>query len=77
MFGLWTMTYGAHFLQSSEMPLEDKGFENPTATLRANQNTLLDGYLWRPLGHEWDYEETEKRILEEVFSDEAAAAGLA
>ena len=76
VFGLWTMTYGAHFLQSSEMPLEDKGFDDPQTALRANQHALLDGYLWRPLTHEWDYEETERRLLEEVFPEEAAQLGL-
>lgn len=76
VFGLWAMTYGAHLLQSSDMPLHEQGFDDPGAVLRANQHVLLDGYLWRPLTHEWDYEETERRILEEVFPEEAALLGL-
>jgi len=77
VFGLWSMTYGAHFLQSSDhMPLEEQGFGDPPAALRTNQHALLDGYLWRPLTHEWDYEESERRLLEEVFPEEAAKLGL-
>ena len=33
-------------------------------------HVLLDGYGWRPLSHEWDYEKTSERIQVEVFADE-------
>ena len=82
-FGLWSMTYGALFLQSSHrrrrprhLPLADQDLRDPTTVLRTNQHALLDGYLWRPLTHEWDYEESENRLLEEVFPEEAAKLGL-
>ena len=39
-----------------------------------NYRVLLDGYGWRPLSGEWDYDATDKRIAEEVFSAEFEAA---
>jgi AcrR family transcriptional regulator len=74
VFGLWTMTYGAHFLDSADMPTEQK-FGDTVAALRTNQQILLDGHGWRPLSREWDYEATEQRILDEVFADEVARLG--
>ena len=41
-----------------------------------NQHILLDGYGWKPFSTEWDYEATQKRILDEVFADSLAKAGL-
>ncbi|MHC4958944.1 MAG: TetR/AcrR family transcriptional regulator [Planctomycetota bacterium] len=75
VFGLWTMTYGAHFLMSSRMPVEEK-IADPAATLRDNQHTLLDGFAWKPFAKDWDYVATEARLLDEVFVEEARQVGL-
>ena len=48
---------------------------DPSEALRRNQNAILDGYGWRPLTDEWDYDATRRRVLTEVFADEARQAG--
>jgi hypothetical protein len=35
--------------------------------LRRGANALLDGYGWRPLSNEWDYEVTRRRVTDEVL----------
>jgi hypothetical protein len=35
---------------------------------------LLDGFGWKPLSSEHDYEETYRRVQQEVFSDEVRTA---
>ena len=75
-FGLWSISFGAHFLHASEPQLETKGIVDPMAALHRNQNALLDGFHWRPLMTEWDYAATIRRILETTFAEEAQQAGL-
>ncbi len=75
VFGLWSMTHGGHLLVSSAFDLEGMGIANPPKALRRNIHAVLDGYGWKPLSSEWDYEKTQQRILSEVFSEEARLAG--
>ena len=76
VFGLWTMSYGANLLgQSPDQPLEQKlGFPDARTPLFRNYQTLLDGYGWKPLSHEWDYAASVERIQREVFADECRRA---
>lgn len=41
---------------------------DPVANLRRNIHLLLDGYGWKPLSTEWDYDATYERIVSTVFS---------
>ena len=75
-FGLWSMSFGAHFNVASNPNLESMGFGDLDLTLRRNYNALLDGYGWRPLSSEIDYTETRMRVLEQVFAEEGRRAGL-
>lgn len=75
IFGLWTMSYGGHSIIQGKPTLSELGIPDPHAALRRNQNAVMDGYGWAPLTRDWNYEETRKRVLQEVFPDEARQAG--
>jgi AcrR family transcriptional regulator len=69
-FGLWTMNYGAYTVMGTDIPLAELGIDDPFQVTHRNSQLLLDGYDWRPLSSEWDYEATITRISKEIFSDE-------
>lgn len=73
VFGLWSMSYGALSIISTSESLEELGISEPFSAFRTNINTLLDGFGWRPLFGEQDYEQVRQRIQVEVFSDECRA----
>lgn len=75
-FGLWSMSFGAHFIAASNPNLGTKGMGETDRSIRRNYNALLDGYGWTPLSSEIDYTAAQSRILEEVFPEEARRAGL-
>lgn len=69
VFGLWSLNFGAYMILTSSESLEDNGVSDPIAALRQNQNLLLDGYHWRPLSSEQDFNETFDQVKREVFCD--------
>jgi AcrR family transcriptional regulator len=74
-FGLWAAAYGVFsIVVSKTFPLKLLGIEDPLVTLRKNQHRLLDGYGWRPLSHEHDYEAAAQRIFTEVLEPAVQAA---
>jgi len=74
--GLWMVTYGGLSLIAGKPDMVSDVVGDPSEILRRTQNAILDGFGWRPLSHEWDYEATRQRALREVFHDEARQAGL-
>lgn len=75
-FGLWTGALGAYVLMTSEVNLNALGVTDPRKAVWDNMHALLDGFGWRPLSKELDYEQTRTRILTEVFPQESAQAGM-
>ena len=75
VFGLWSLSYGAHSIIATSESLADMGISEPFATVRNNINTMLDGYGWKPLQQDYDYDSVLQRIETEVFADECQAAG--
>ena len=71
-FGLWSMSFGTHAILAMDIPLTERGIVAPLEILARNSQALLDGYLWKPLTHEWDYAATLERIQSEVFPAELA-----
>lgn len=69
MYGLWTQSVGHHAVvaQPKVPPFEQADLDT---YLWYNYQRLLDGYLFRPLSHELDYNESRRRILDEVFPEE-------
>jgi AcrR family transcriptional regulator len=75
-FGLWTGALGAYVLMSSEVNLLALGITDPRKAVWENMHALLDGFGWRPLSKELDYEQTRSRILQEVFPQESTQLGM-
>ncbi|MEM8944320.1 MAG: TetR/AcrR family transcriptional regulator [Planctomycetota bacterium] len=70
VFGMWSLNFGAYTIVTSSESLEEIGILNPIAALRHNQNLMLDGYNWRPLYNEKNYDATMDQVKTEVFGDE-------
>ena len=69
-FGLWAGCYGAYVLMDADIPLEAFGIKDPISVCRHNVHALLDGFGWRPLSGEWNYEQTYERVWKEIFPQE-------
>lgn len=72
-FGIWGMAFGCRIVGKTQTCCEQLGICDTVSTLRRLQQIYLDGWNWRPLSHEWDYDSTRERIFKEVFADERAA----
>ena len=70
-FGMWALVDGAFTLIESDSPRQVLGIESPFTNVFRVFNVLADGYGWRPLFDELDWEETLARIRREVFPEEA------
>lgn len=69
-FGLWSMSFGSHLLMTTGTELTELGVSDPHRAMQRNFDALIDGYNWKPLLKNWDYDQTESRIIEEVFAVE-------
>ena len=76
-FGLWSMAFGSHLIETMGVDLREKGFGHPREMLFRNYSVFLDGLDWKPLTREWDWEATSRRIQQEVFPDEERSAARA
>jgi AcrR family transcriptional regulator len=70
VFGLWSLNFGAYTILTSSDSLQENGIADPIAALRHNQNLMLNGYNWRPLSNEKDFDSTMDQAKREVFSDD-------
>ncbi|HOD52371.1 MAG TPA: TetR/AcrR family transcriptional regulator [Candidatus Hydrogenedentes bacterium] len=70
-FGIWALVDGAFTLIERNSPREVLGIDNPFSNLFRVFSVLADGYGWRPLFHELDWEESLARARKEVFPEEA------
>lgn len=76
-FSCISQAIGAHTAMLNFGPLfSEMGLVNPFASLRESYHRLFDGYNFRPLKREWDYDETTRRIAREIFPDECARVVL-
>lgn len=71
VYSVVTMALGTHMtaLNYCSM-LSEFEIRDPVKLLLANINMLLDGFGWRPLSHEWDYDASYQKIRTEVFGPE-------
>lgn len=76
VFGLWSINFGAFSILSTSTSLADIGIKDPVEALRTDISMMLDGYGWKPLSTQYDYDATLKRIEREVFSHEFAQLGI-
>lgn len=70
-FGIWALVDGAFTLIESNSPRQVLGIDSPFSNLFRVFGVLADGYGWRPLFHELDWEESLARIRKAVFPEEA------
>ena len=70
VFGLWSLSIGSFSIIATSDQLPELGIRDPYAAYRMNITTMVDGFGWRPLSVEYDYDETLERIQKEVFPDE-------
>jgi hypothetical protein len=68
---------GGRTLTGSKSELSVLGMVDPFRTIRQTTFLLLDGFGWRPLTTEWDYERTLRRVRQEVFPQEVQRARTA
>lgn len=78
---LWSMLEGATAALRGGIPLAQSGLADPIDGMLLSVQYVLDGYGWRPLTKERDYEATRGRIQTTLFPTEAveqqqAAHGL-
>jgi len=71
---LWALADGYFAAARGSVPLETAGIPDPMEQLVRSGHYILDGYGWRPLHNEWDYEETSRRIRATIVADEAEPA---
>lgn len=77
VMGLWSLNMGSYSLVHTDREmLIENGVTTPFTGVRVHCHALLDGYGWKPLVGEWDYEQTYGRILREVFPEECLQAGM-
>jgi AcrR family transcriptional regulator len=66
---LISITLGSHIATMQPDIQMLCAIDDPICALRRNQDTLLDGWNWKPLLKDWDYPATDKRIKAEVFPE--------
>ncbi len=70
LLGLWTMGYGSNLLHLSGIPFDKLGIQQPLDMKWVNSHKLLDSYQWRPLSSEFDINELQQQLSNELFSSE-------
>lgn len=63
-FAFWAMIDGSFAASMGGAPLAEAGIADPTSEVVRNCHFLMDGYGWRPLYNEWDYQATAANVRE-------------
>lgn len=71
VFHLWAIAEGGYAVASSLTPPFEAWIPDPFAAVNNGYEALCDGYGWRPLSTEWDFEATRRRIRREIFPEES------
>jgi hypothetical protein len=71
-FNLWSATSGAYSKLAAHFQLPGMTQKELLLSVRRNTWLLLDGYCWKPLSSEFDYEKIIKRARKEVFPPEGS-----
>ncbi len=73
VFGLWSLSYGSQLIRSYDIPLKDYGVRDAVKVITRLSGAMLDGLGWKPLGHEFNYDQSLERIGQEIFPEELAS----
>ncbi len=71
VFNLWAITDGGHTVALSLTPPSELGITDVFDAVMRGCQVACDGYGWRPLSTEWDYEETRRKTRREIFPEES------
>ena len=74
LLGTWGLVDGAQVLIESGAPQRSLGIQEPLRSVWRYFNVVADGYGWRPLFSEWDYEQSLSRVRREIFPEEVRQA---
>lgn len=74
VFGMWSIYLGVQTITHSSSVLAEIGIRDPIASLRTNQQMMLDGYGWRPLSSDFDYTTHMDQVKRERFRHEQFAS---
>ncbi|MEM9399778.1 MAG: TetR/AcrR family transcriptional regulator [Verrucomicrobiota bacterium] len=72
MAGLICLAKGTHLISQAQMVPCDELQRIASQDLPQNYDYFLDGVGWEPLSKVWDYNETRRRLRDEVFHTEIA-----
>ncbi len=70
VFGMWAINFGSFTLMSTSGSLMELGIDDPTLAIRGCINHMLDGFGWKALSTDHDYEAVFEKALTETFADE-------
>lgn len=70
VFGLWSLTSGGYSIIAKSESLSLLGLPEPYKTVRRHANGLLDGYGWKPLTKDFDFDAIRHEVRKQVFSIE-------
>jgi hypothetical protein len=66
---LIAITIGCHVVVAQPELLMLCGVNNPIESMRRQQEAVCDGWGWKPLLADWDYQATQRRIRDEIFPE--------
>ncbi|MBN2310333.1 MAG: TetR/AcrR family transcriptional regulator [Candidatus Hydrogenedentes bacterium] len=72
-FGMWVLSIGGYGTLLGNLTLPDMGLDDVFRTVTRNCHLLADGYGWKPLSSECDYEAVEERVRQSIFPAESRA----
>lgn len=76
VFGLWSLTSAAYSMAASNPNLVNLGVSEAYGSVRHLTRRLVDGFGWRPLTEEHDYDDVIEQIMATVFSSELQRIAL-
>jgi AcrR family transcriptional regulator len=69
VFSIAAMAIGSHIMARSTHAAMLAGIDDPLQALCQNMSVLLDGFGWKPLSNELDYNAVDRRIRKEIFPE--------
>jgi AcrR family transcriptional regulator len=66
---LISITMGSHIAAMQPDIQMLCAIDDPINAVRRNQDLMVDGWHWKPLHKDWDYQATDRRIQAEVFPE--------
>jgi hypothetical protein len=66
-FTLWALAFGTRALMETRVAVRQLGITDGLRTSRQAAHLMMDALGWRPLSHEWDYEQTRERAITAIL----------